>query len=326
MKKVIAIVLVLVLALGAFAGCGGDKKDDKIVIAGIYKAGDQQWFIGEGEAAEAKCKEMGADEFRYIDAKMNPEEYLRALDNCIAEEVDGILVCIPDQKLSKTTVEKCKDAGIPVVACDDQLLADDGKTLIAPYVGIDAYAIGEACGQWMVDYYKAEGLSKEDTAVLFLTGNTISSCVPRTTGAEAVWDKNITDVAKYYADYKGSIEEGNQVAANTIAAHPEIKNWICTSFNDEGAIGITRALEEATLDKTSAVVGIGGYEAKKEFKKEFSCFKATAFINYVDVGAYSAELLMDYLVNGKEMPMDTRTPAVVVTKENYKEIMKDQAE
>ena len=57
MKKIIAILLVLVLALGMFAGCGAPE-DDKIVIAGIYKAGDQEWFIGEGEAAKKQALSM----------------------------------------------------------------------------------------------------------------------------------------------------------------------------------------------------------------------------------------------------------------------------
>ena len=322
MKKIVALVLALMVVMGLFSAYAAE---DKIVIAGIYKAGDQQWFIGEGEAAKATVLEMGGDEFQYIDAKMNAEEYLRALDNAIASEVSGIIVCIPDQNLSAVTVEKCNEANIPVIAADDQLLDEKGE-LLAPFVGIDAYAIGKATGEWMVDYYKTEGLTAEDTAVLFLTADTIASCVPRTEGANEVWTANITDVPVYRADYKGSIEEGNQVAAATIVAHPEVNNWIVMAINDEGALGATRALEEATLDATSAVIGIGGYEAKNEFKKDYSCFKATAFINYVDVGAISAKNLMNFVVNGTEMPMDERTPAVVVTKDNYVDIMKDQAE
>lgn len=64
-----------------------------------------------------------------------------------------------------------------------------------------------------------------------------------------------------------------------------------------------------------------------EYKKEGgSAFKATAFINYVDIGEISATLLMDNINNGTEIPMDTRTTAKMVTGENYAEIMGDQAE
>lgn len=324
MKKVIAILLVIVLALGMFAGC--EKKPDKIVIAGIYKAGDQEWFIGEGAAAKAKCLEMGADEFQFIDAKMSGEEYLRALDNAIASKVSGILVCVPDQTLSAVTVEKCKEAGIPVIAADDAL-EDDKKNKLAPWVGIDGYVIGEGCGKWAAEYYQKAGFKPEETAVLFMTMDTVSSCVPRTDGAEAQWNKLVgkDTVAQFRADYDGQIAPANTAAANVLAANPKIKNWIVLAPNDEGAVGATLALEEATLNKTSAVCGIGGYEAKKYFVKEDSCFKATAFINYVDVGAISAEALMNNIINGTAIPMETKTPAVIVNKDNYKEVMKDQA-
>ena len=320
MKKIIAILLVLVLALGMFAGCGAPE-DDKIVIAGIYKAGDQEWFIGEGEAAKKQALSMGADDFQYIDAKMSGEEYLRALDNAIASNVAGILVCIPDQNLSAVTVEKCKDAGIPVIAADDPLVDADGN-LIAPLVGMDAYVIGEAVGQWAVDYYKANEYDKSNTALLYMTMDTVSSCVPRTDGAEDVWVAAMSDeIPTFRADYDGQTDKAFTAAANIFAANPNIENWIVVTPNDEGALGTTRALEEAGLDAKSAVCGIGGYEAKKEFKKDESCFKASAFVDFADVGRMSAESLMNFILNGTEIPANQAIPARMVTKENYIDVM-----
>ena len=54
MKKILALVLVAMLAIGgcAFAEALHDKNGDgKLVVYGIYKAGDQTWFINEGDAA-----------------------------------------------------------------------------------------------------------------------------------------------------------------------------------------------------------------------------------------------------------------------------------
>lgn len=308
------------------------KKDtsaqEDSIIAGIYKSGDQQWFIGEGAAAESKVKEMGASDFMFIDAKMNPDTYLQALDNAITQGVSGILVCVPDQNLSNVTVQKCEEAGIPVIACDDPLQDENGEFL-APFVGIDALAIGEACGTWTAGYAKEKELTGDDTGVLYLTANTISSCVPRTTGAKAKFEEALPDWSAervFEADYDGSQEKGYNAAATTFTANPQIKNWVIMTINDEGAAGATRALEEAGLDANSVVCGIGGYLAKLEFQKEGgSAFKATAFINYADVGAISAELLMKKIASGEEIPMDTRTPATIVTADNYIDIMKDQA-
>ena len=42
--------------------------DDKLLVYGIYKAGDQTWFIDEGEAAK-KAVEAAGGRFVYVDAK-----------------------------------------------------------------------------------------------------------------------------------------------------------------------------------------------------------------------------------------------------------------
>ncbi len=359
MKKRLAQMMSALLALVLLAGCGSsatnkqetapqpeaasetaekpaeEAKDEAkpasegdIVVAGIYKSGDQQWFIGEGEAAKNKCLEMGASDFMYIDVKLDPDLYLQAIDNAITQGVAGILTCPPDQNLSQVVVQKCKEAGIPVVACDDALMDSDGNFL-APYVGIDALAIGQACGEWAAEYAVENDMTGEDTGVLFLAADTVSSCVPRTDGAIEKWKAAFPDWPEnrmWRVDYTGPQEEAFDQAAATFTAHPEITKWVVMAINDEGAAGATRALEQAGMDKDAVVIGIGGYLAKLEFAKEGgSAFKATAFINYVDIGEYSAENLMNSIVNGVDLPMDTRTPATMVTADNYIEIMKDQA-
>lgn len=357
MKKILSISLAAMMVASVLAGCSSTapsssaapaapeassssapaadapqesapaKKD--VSIAGIYKSGDQQWFIGEGKAAETKVKEMGGSGFTYIDVKLDPDLFLQAIDNAITQGVSGILTCTPDQKLSAVAVQKCKDAGIPIVACDDAL-QDESGNLLAPFVGIDAYAIGKAVGEWTAKYAKDNNMTGEDSGVLFLTADTVSSCVPRTEGEIEVWKQQFPEWPAnrtFRADYTGPQDEAYDQAAAIFTANPQIKKWIIMTINDEGAAGATRALEQAGLDKDAVVCGIGGYLAKLEFPKEGgSAFKATAFINYVDVGAISAEVLMNNILDGTEIPKDTRTPAVIVTADNYKEIMKDQAE
>ena len=75
------------------------------------------------------------------------------------------------------------------------------------------------------------------------------------------------------------------------------KNFRITSYNvcytkllrnDEGALGATRALEQANLDKKAVVVGIGGYLAIDEYKKDYSAFMATAYIDPVLDGQIAA--------------------------------------
>ena len=324
MKKTLAIVLALALMLCALTAVA----ESKGMIYGIYKAGDQTWFIDEGAAAEAAAKEAGYD-FTFVDAKMSPEEYLRAIDNAIANNAAGVVTCIPDQTMSQAAVDKLAEAGIPVVAADDALQTADG-TKIAPWVGINAYVIGEANGAWVAEYAKANDLVNDpECALLILTMDTVSSCVPR---AEGEYDKFTElcpefDTAKIYkADYDGTTDKGNTAAAAVFTAHPEITKWLVTGANEEGTIGALRALESAGLDGESCVVGLGAYMAKDEWKKEGeSAMKAAAYFSSLSVGAGSVEVLLQ-IIDGQEVTMETAVDAVVVTPETYVEVMGKDAE
>lgn len=301
-----------------------------LVVYGIYKAGDQTWFIDEGAAAQKAVEALGG-EFIYVDAKMSPEEYLKAIDNAIANKASGIVTCIPDQTMSQAAVDKANEAGIPIVAADDALQDAEGNKL-APWVGINAYVIGEANGEWLANYANENNLAADpEVGMLLMTMDTVSSCVPR---AEGEYDKFTElcpdfDTAKIYkADYDGTTDKGNTAATAVITAHPEIKKWLVTGANEEGCIGAARALESAGLDADACVVGLGAYMAKDEWNNkgaDGTCVKASAYFSADSVGAGSVEVLMD-LIAGKEPVMETAVDAIVVTPETYKEVMGAAAE
>ena len=211
MKKLVSAFLAASMVAGLAAGVA--YADEDLLVYGIYKAGDQTWFIDEGEAAKNAVEALGG-EFVYVDAKMNPEEYLKAIDNAVANHATGIVTCIPDQTLSQAALDAAGD--IPMVAADDALEDEDGNKL-APWVGINAYVIGQANGEWLANYAKENDLlDKEDTGVLIMTMDTVSSCVPR---AEGEFDKftelcpDFPEDRIFYADYDGTTDKGNTASA-----------------------------------------------------------------------------------------------------------------
>lgn len=330
-KKMVSVLLSAATVGSLMAGCmTASAEGDKLVVYGIYKAGDQTWFIDEGAAAQAAVEEAGG-EFIYVDAKMNPEEYLKAIDNAIANNASGIVTCIPDQTMSQAVVDKAEEAGIPIVAADDALQDADGRKL-APWVGINAYVIGEANGEWIANYaIENELTDKEDVGLLLMTMDTVSSCVPRAEGELAKFTELIPDFNEaniFKADYDGTTDKGNTAAAAVITANPQITTWLVTGANEEGCIGAARALESAGLDADACVVGLGGYMAKDEWNNkgaDGTCVKASAYFSAEQVGAGSVDVLLS-IINGEEPAMETAVDAVVVTPENYKEVMGKYAE
>lgn len=327
-QRKISVVLAVALAAGMMVSSVAHAEDDKLLVYGIYKSGDQTWFLDEGAAAQAAVENLGG-EFVYVDVSLSPEEYLTAIDNAVANHATGIVTCTPDQTLSQAAIDGAQ--GIPIVACDDALQDDDGNKLV-PWVGINAYVIGEKNGEWIANYaIENELTDKEDVGLLLMTIETVSSCVPRTEGEYAKFKELIPDFPDdriFYADYDGTTDKGNTVSAAVITAHPEIKTWLVTGANDEGLIGACRALETAGLDKDACVVGLGAYMAKDEWNDkgaDGTPMKAAAYFSSQSVGEGSIDVLMQIL-NGEEPPMETAVDAIVVTPENYKEVMGAAAE
>lgn len=305
MVALISMALIVCLGLPLFAaGTAEEGKKDQIVIAGIYKMGDAEWFLQEGNASREVVEAAGG-KFMYMDAGLDGARYMEMLDNAITQQVDGILTCPPDQNLSQATVAKLKAAGIPVIACDDALQLEDG-TKLAPWVGIDGYNIGKGVGDWAVEYIKEKNLEKDSTfAVMLLTADTVSSCVPRTDGQFDAINKAYPSMNGqkriFRADHDTTAAKGNAAAATVITGNPQIKKWLVLGVSDDGAQGAARALEAAGLAKDSMCVGLGGYFAPEEFAKPDSPFKACAYFSAKDVGGTAARQMVDYLTKGTEI-------------------------
>jgi len=300
--------------------------DGKLVIYGIYKSGDQTWFLNEGKAAKAAVEAAGGT-FNYVDVQTDGQKELDAINNAIANKADGIVTCTPDQTMSQNIVDLCKENNLNVVACDDAL-EDTSGTKLVPWVGISGKVIGESVGQWVCDYIKANSLDSDtSTGLLMMTMNTVSSCVPRTDGESEIIYKNYPDYQNngrmFTVDYDGTTEKGNTQSAAIFTGHPEIKKWIVFGANEEGVVGAVRALETAGLDKDSVAVGMGAYLAKDEYKKG-SAMKAAPFFSDVAIGQGSVQALFD-LIDGKDVQLETAVPATMTTPDNYKDVMGDEA-
>lgn len=374
MKKLITLLLTLVMVTALFVGCAKDEvttepkadattetkdevkdevkeevKDeakveettDAPLLAFICKDLSQEWFVGTSSAMKATALNLGAEDMILYDTAMSPDKYMTALDSAIAQGVDVLIVCPPDQQLSQITVQRCEEAGIKVMADDDPLIDEDGNYL-APALALDAYVVGESQGEWLATYYKDNNLSEFNDSIgyILMTMNEVSSALPRSEGAR---DKFLEMAPDFPADmvieanYDGTSDKGFNVIAATITANPDITHWILTAPNDEGAQGATRAIEQAGLDKDATVVGIGGYLAIDEFKKEYSAFKASAYIDPLQDGMIAATAAMMWATEGKEAYSDYKTPgtfsenfgsypfgAVMADTTNYQTVMGEE--
>ena len=338
MRKALAAGISLAM-MASLAGCGGsassaasaadstasstadtaastaaDSASGSKTIVGIYKMGTATWFIQEGAASQKVVEDAGYT-WKYLASDLNAATYMEQLNTVIADKVDGVLVCVPDQNLSQTTVDMLTEAGIPVIAVDDALEAEDG-TKLAPWVGIDGYNIGKTTGEWGVNYIKENNLLDDESfGILLMTADTVSSCVPRTEGEVDALNEGLPEFPEsriFRADCDTSAEDGNQAANAVITGHPEIKKWLVLGVSDESSQGAARAIESAGLGADSMAVGLGAYLCEDEFNNPDSCFRAAAYFSALDIGSTAAKEMVDHIENGTEIPETYAVGATIV--------------
>lgn len=347
MKKMIALLLALVMAFALIA-CGGQENNqtlgnkegsDKILIGAIYRDLTQTWFEKESTAAKATADELGID-ILIGDGQEDPAVLIDVLDSFITQGIQGLVINTCDQGLSQTILDKCAAAGIPVCAVDVPLIDDNG-THIAPAVILDSYLCGQQTVEWLLNYVEENGGMKDPatTGFLILAMETATSCIPRADGQYDYFTEKCPDFPAaniFRVDYgAGSTETGYDAAAATITAHPEIKTWYVVAANDEGVVGAARFLGETGMDQDAVCVGIDGYLASDEFKKESSPVKASAYLDSGTVAKVSVTAVYENIVNGTEIFGEYKKDgeqfgtypfgSVIVTKDNYTEIMGDAA-
>ena len=147
MKKVIALILVLVLALSMVA-CGGGKKDDGQKTIGILMPTKEQtiWSI-QGERLVAGYQEAGyATEIEF--AEDDSARQATQIENMISKGVDALVVVAVDGAALTDACEKAKEAGIVVIA-EDRLITN--TSAVDFYVTFDLVKMGELQGQFIAD-------------------------------------------------------------------------------------------------------------------------------------------------------------------------------
>jgi L-arabinose transport system substrate-binding protein len=337
MKRTVLILMILLIAVSvSFAGGTRQTSNQAPLIAYICKELTQEWFIGTSTAMKETVIARGARDLLLFDTQMNPARYIEALDAVISRgDVSVLIVTPPDQGLSQITVDRCRAAGIKVLANDDGLIDQNGRH-IAPAQELNAYMVGLSIGEYLGNYYNTNNLHANyaTTALMLIDIPELSSVVPRVNGTE---DKFLELVPQFErskvirVDYNGTSDMAFNVASATITANPQITRWIVMAPNDEGAQGATRALEQANLDRNAVVAGVGGYLAKDEFKKTYSAFIATSYIDPLESGRVIANAAMDWHETGV-VPFEQHKRAgdafgvfpfngTMVDRNNYRQVM-----
>ena len=337
MKKFSYLLIAVIITVGLLSGCA--KKENtakpntntsassKITIGFIVKQAEEMWFQNEWKYAQECADKNG---FKLIKiAGPDGEKVLSAIDNLAAQGAQGFVICTPDTKLGPAIMAKAKADNLKVYAVDDQFVNGDGKPMEdVPYMGISADSIGEMVGQALWDEMKKRGWKVEETAACAVTFEELDTSRRRTNGSIKTLTAAGFPANKIYKapEKTPAIPAAIDAVNVLLTQHQDVKKWLVFSVNDEGVMGGVRAMEGMGFNKDNVIaIGIGGSTCLPEFeKKNPTGFYATCLISPKRHGYETTEMMYKWIKDGIEPPKKILTKGIMITRDNYKEVMKKE--
>ena len=150
MKKLISLLLVLVMVLGLFAGCGAKNKLD---IGIVLPTKDEDRWLADEATFKQMIEEKGIKaEIMYSQA--DPAIEKSNVEALIEKGIKVLMICPFDGAAAASTVEMAKAEGVQVISYDRLIT---GTEAVDYYVAFESAKIGEAMGQYLVDQAAAYG-------------------------------------------------------------------------------------------------------------------------------------------------------------------------
>ncbi len=326
----VAVLILFVFGLSVIftmTACNNNAGSKKLKIGFIVKQPEEPWFQYEWKFADKAGKELGFDVIKI--GATDGEKVLAAIDNLAANGAKGFIICTPDVRLGPAIVAAANKNNLKFIAVDDRFLGPDGKPMQdVVYLGISASKIGENVGTTLFDEMKKRNWQAADTAVCVVTFEELDTARERTDGAiQGLVSSGFPKNKIYKAPQKTSDIPGAFDAVNVLLTqHPEVKNWLVCGMNDNAVLGAIRAMENHGFNEKNTIgVGINGTEAVTEFeKKQVTGFYGSMLLSAREHGYKTAAMMYEWITTGKEPAKDTRTTGILITRDNYMEILKEQ--
>jgi L-arabinose transport system substrate-binding protein len=327
-----ALVVTGMLAVGCKPGGpspgGGTSASggDKVKIAFIVKQPDEPWFQLEWKFAKEAADKDG---FELItEGATDGDQVLPKIENVAAQGAKGLIICSPDVRLGPAIVARATQRGMKLMSVDDQLIDADGKPLDVHHLGISARKIGNTVGASLWDDMAKRGWKVADTGMILVTRDELDTAKERTEGAqEAIVKAGLPPSSVYPAPQKTTdVPGGRDAATIVLTQHPNVKHWLIAGMNDAAVMGAVRATEAYNIKPADVIgIGINGDAALEDLKKpQPTGLFGSILLQAKRHGFDTADMMYKWIKDGTEPPKITYTDGILITRDNYKQVLKEQ--
>lgn len=319
MKKLIALLLALVMAIGLVA-CGSGAPaateapaadapaadapaaeapadEGKVIKLGLANINEKATFgklvkMGFENACAAKGWELV-----YVDNNSDGAQAVQNAEILVQNDVDFIVNLNVDQSVAGTIVDIVGEAGIPMLAVDIAM----GDT---PFFGCDSPAIGNLTGEYAAQWIKDNWDGEVDYLVCFTAIASGDEVQKRARNAvEVVKNSGITVGEVVEIECQNDTAVGQQRFADFLTAHPDADKIACFTINENPATGAMAAGETAgrTDDFRIFSCGVGSQFVDPMYEAEGNTSWVSSIAVFPELyGEQICQIVEDYF-NGTEL-------------------------
>ena len=310
MKKFVALMLALILALSVCAVASAGEAKKKVGIAMPTKSLER--WNSDGEYLEQQFQAAGYETFiKYSDNDI--QKQVSDIENLLAEGVDLLLITAVDGQALNTVMDQAEADGVIVIAYDRLIMHD----AVSYYVSFDNYTVGKLQGEFVRDKLDLDnagdkvfnmeftaGDPADNNAGYFFNGafDVLKGYIDAGTIKVVSGQTQFEQVATAQWNTDTALDRASNVLASFYADGTVLDAWLCS--NDSTAMGVAKAIEDNyNLDNTIIVTGQDADDANLiniyEGKQTMSVYKNLA--NEVAITLAVAKAALEGEIDGQAL-------------------------
>ncbi len=284
MKKIIAILLVAVMALSMAACTGGANGD--VTYAIVCKDASNPYMLRMISGFEAACEKLGVKSVTKSPETATVDGQIQIVNELIAQGVKGIAIAANDAAALEATIKTATDAGIAVVTLDSDT---KGSQMFVNQAGVEQVA------QVLVDSIYDMAGGEGDFAILSAS-STATNQNAWIAAMKVIIDGNdkyskLNWVETVYGDDES--QKSTDEMQNLMTKYPNLKVVCCPT-----TVGILAAAKVVANDPSCGIkiAGLGLPSEMKDYVGEGKACPYMYLWNPIDVGncaAYIIKALLD---------------------------------
>lgn len=266
-------------------------------------------FIEQGEA-------LGFAEVNVQDGNLNAETQQKLVEDFITKQYDMIMIDPVSPEGIMPTLDKAKEAGIPVIAFDSATPWTD----LVSYIAWDHGETGVLTGKYIADYARENLDGKLDVAILAMLDaphTAIRSEKFKETVIAELGEENVNIV--FEQDFGQTRDSASTIVTNNLGRKVDVI-WCAV---DNAAFGAKVALE-AKGDTTTKIVSAGGWgkEPFETINNGDPNYMMVIGVSPANIVADSLEAATKYFAGDSDIPERKDIELSIIDSSNISEYMK----